>query len=38
MKYSAGTLPHDVMLRSIERYGTEVASLVQEQLEERAAA
>jgi probable LLM family oxidoreductase len=38
MKYSAGTLPHDVMLRSIERYGTQVAPLVQEQLEERAAA
>jgi probable LLM family oxidoreductase len=38
LKYSAGTLPHDLMLRSIERYGTEVAPLVHEQLEERAAA
>jgi len=32
MKYSAGTLPHDVMLRSIELYGTRVAPLVHEAL------
>jgi len=25
MKYSAGTLPHELMMRSIELYGTEVA-------------
>jgi alkanesulfonate monooxygenase SsuD/methylene tetrahydromethanopterin reductase-like flavin-dependent oxidoreductase (luciferase family) len=30
MKYSAGTLPHETMMRSIERYGTEVAPRVQE--------
>lgn len=32
LKYSAGTLPHESMLRSIELYGTEVAPLVREQL------
>ena len=32
LKYSAGTLPHHAMLRSIELYGTEVAPLVREQL------
>lgn len=32
LKYSAGTLPHGSMLRSIELYGTEVAPLVREQL------
>ena len=32
LKYSAGTLPHEVMLRSIELYGTEVAPLVRERL------
>jgi probable LLM family oxidoreductase len=32
LKYSAGTLPHDAMLRSIELYGTEVAPLVRERL------
>ncbi|MBL7939747.1 MAG: LLM class flavin-dependent oxidoreductase [Flavobacteriales bacterium] len=30
MKYSAGTLPHDKMLRSIELYGTQVAPRVRE--------
>jgi hypothetical protein len=32
LKYSAGTLPHEAMLRSIELYGAEVAPLVREQL------
>ena len=32
LKYSAGTLPHDEMMRSIELYGTKVAPLVREQL------
>ena len=32
LKYSAGTLPHESMLRSIELYGTEVAPLVRERL------
>ena len=32
MKYSAGTLPHELMMRSIELYGTKVAPLVREQL------
>ena len=32
LKYSAGTLPHEAMLRSIELYGTEVAPLVRERL------
>jgi probable LLM family oxidoreductase len=30
LKYSAGTLPHDVMMRSIELYGTQVAPRVAE--------
>jgi probable LLM family oxidoreductase len=32
MKYSAGTLPHALLLRSIELYGHEVAPLVRAQL------
>lgn len=32
MKYSAGTLPHDAMMQSIERYGTEVIPRVRELL------
>jgi probable LLM family oxidoreductase len=32
LKYSAGTLPHEVMMRSIELYGTKVAPLVREAL------
>lgn len=32
LKYSAGTLPHEAMLSSIELYGTKVAPLVREQL------
>jgi probable LLM family oxidoreductase len=32
LKYSAGTLPHDVMMASIELYGRKVAPLVREQL------
>lgn len=32
LKYSAGTLPHEKMMRSIELYGTQVAPLVREQL------
>mgnify|MGYP001161526427 CR=1 FL=1 len=38
MKYSAGTLPHEAMLASIERFGTQVAPLVRSLLEERRAA
>jgi probable LLM family oxidoreductase len=30
LKYSAGTLPHEAMMRSIELYGTKVAPLVRE--------
>jgi probable LLM family oxidoreductase len=30
LKYSAGTLPHDAMMRSIELFGTKVAPLVRE--------
>ena len=33
MKFSNGTLPHDLMLKSIELYGTKVQPLVQELLE-----
>jgi len=32
LKYSAGTLPHDKMMRSIELYGTKVIPLVREML------
>lgn len=32
MKYSAGTLPHELQLRSIELYATKVAPLVREML------
>ncbi len=32
MKYSAGTLPHDAMLRSIELYGTRVIPMVRDML------
>jgi probable LLM family oxidoreductase len=32
LKYSAGTLPHEAMMRSIELYGTKVAPLVREKL------
>ncbi len=32
MKYSAGTLPHDRMMRSIELYGTKVMPLVRDML------
>jgi probable LLM family oxidoreductase len=32
MKYSAGTLPHDKMMRSIELYGSKVIPLVREML------
>jgi probable LLM family oxidoreductase len=35
MKYSHGTLPHDLMLGSIERYGTEVLPRVRELLAEQ---
>ena len=38
LKYSAGTLPHDLMMRSIELYGTEVAPIVRNELQKRAAA
>ncbi len=32
LKYSAGTLPHEVMMRSIELYGTRVMPLVRERV------
>lgn len=32
LKYSAGTLPHEAMMRSIELYGTKVAPQVRERL------
>jgi alkanesulfonate monooxygenase SsuD/methylene tetrahydromethanopterin reductase-like flavin-dependent oxidoreductase (luciferase family) len=32
MKYSAGTLPHDKLMRSIELYGTKVIPMVRELL------
>ena len=32
MKYSAGTLPHPLLLKSIELYGNEAAPLVRAQL------
>jgi probable LLM family oxidoreductase len=32
LKYSAGTLPHELALRSIERYGSQVAPAVRAQL------
>jgi probable LLM family oxidoreductase len=38
LKYSAGTLPHEAMLRSIELYGTEVAPLVRDRLADARAA
>jgi probable LLM family oxidoreductase len=38
MKYSAGTLPHESMMRSIELYGTEVAPRVRSLLATPAAA
>ena len=34
MKYSAGTLPHEKMMRSIELYGKKVMPLVREMLAE----
>ena len=37
LQLSVGTQPHDRMLRSIELYGTEVASAVRKALEPRAA-
>jgi len=33
LKYSNGTLPHDLMMKSIELYGTKVMPLVREQLD-----
>ncbi len=38
LKYSAGTLPHELSMASIERYGTEVAPMVRAAVSERAAA
>ena len=38
MKYSAGTLPHETLMRSIELYGTAVAPRVRELLASRTAA
>lgn len=32
LRYSAGTLPHEDMVRSIELYGTKVAPVVREEL------
>jgi probable LLM family oxidoreductase len=36
MKYSSGTLPHDLLMRSIELYGTEVMPLVRKKLSQAA--
>ncbi len=36
MKYSAGTLPHENLMRCIELYGMEVAPLVRRNLAELA--
>jgi probable LLM family oxidoreductase len=36
MKYSAGTLPHDALMRSIELYATKVVPLVRERLAQAA--
>ena len=36
MKYSAGTLPHEKMMRRIELYGTKVMPLVREMLGQEA--
>lgn len=36
MKYSSGTLPHDLLMRSIELYGTRVIPLVRDQLSQAA--
>jgi hypothetical protein len=33
LKYSAGTLPHENLMRSIELYGTKVMPLVREALQ-----
>jgi alkanesulfonate monooxygenase SsuD/methylene tetrahydromethanopterin reductase-like flavin-dependent oxidoreductase (luciferase family) len=30
MKYSAGTLPHDALMKSVELYGTRVVPLVRD--------
>ncbi|HSP28681.1 MAG TPA: hypothetical protein VLN74_09045 [Ilumatobacteraceae bacterium] len=38
MKYSAGTLPHETMMRSIELYGSEVAPRVRGLLASQTAA
>jgi hypothetical protein len=35
MKYSNGTLPHDKLLKSIERFGTQVAPRVRELMAQR---
>jgi len=32
LKYSNGTLPHDLMMKSIELYGTKVVPMVRERL------
>ena len=37
LKYSAGTLPHELMMRSIELYGTEVVPMVHEEIDRVAA-
>ena len=37
LKYSAGTLPHELMMRSIELYATEVVPRVREELDRLAA-
>jgi alkanesulfonate monooxygenase SsuD/methylene tetrahydromethanopterin reductase-like flavin-dependent oxidoreductase (luciferase family) len=33
LKYSAGTLPHDTLMRSIELFGTKVMPLVRQSLD-----
>ncbi|MFG3756224.1 hypothetical protein, partial [Klebsiella pneumoniae] len=37
LKYSAGPMPHDKLMRSIELYGSKVMPLVREMLADKAA-
>ncbi len=36
MKYSSGTLPHDLLMQSIDLYGTRVMPLVRDKLSQAA--
>jgi hypothetical protein len=37
IQFSVGTLPHDVIMKSIELYGTKVAPVVRKEVESRRA-